>query len=98
MTEPGVKHDEDKPRWVLLPWRQVEHVVKVLNYGAKKYPSADNWKRVPNAENRYFDAAVRHITAHWSGERFDAESGLPHLAHAVCCLLFLMWFDDEGRG
>ena len=40
-------------------------------------------------------ACHRHLQAWWSGERLDKESGLPHLAHAVCCLLFLMWGDDE---
>lgn len=27
----------------------------------------------------------------------DSDSGLPHLAHAVCCLLFLMWFDGDQK-
>ena len=55
----------------------------------------DNWRRVTDAKNRYFAAMVRHITAWWGGEKFDPESGLHHLAHAGCCLLFLMWFDDN---
>ncbi len=95
MSEAGVKHDDDKPRWVLMPWKQLEDVVRVLEYGASKYPSADNWKRVPDARNRYYNAAIRHLTAHWSGERYDTESGLPHLAHAAANVLFLMWFSDE---
>ena len=55
----------------------------------------DNWQQVDNAKERYFNACHRHLQAWWSGERLDSESGLPHLAHAVCCLLFLMWGDDE---
>lgn len=89
MTE-GVKYDASKPRWSLLPTGTMEEVIKVLEYGANKY-SPDNWKKVPQMEVRYYDAAMRHIDAYWQGEYLDEESGQPHLAHAVCCLLFLMW-------
>jgi hypothetical protein len=86
----GIKYDTSKPRWSLLPHGTMEEVVKVLEYGANKY-SPDNWKKVPEMEVRYYDAAMRHIDAYWKGEYLDEESGQPHLAHAVCCLLFLMW-------
>ena len=92
----GVKYDEDKPKWSLLPFSAVGEVVKVLTYGANKY-APDNWKYVPNARTRYIDAAFRHIAAYVSGEKTDAEAGLNHLAHAICCLLFLVAFDN-GEG
>jgi hypothetical protein len=86
----GVKYDTSKPRWSLIPNGTLEEVIKVLEYGANKY-SPDNWKKVPEMEVRYYDAAMRHIDSYWQGEYLDEESGQPHLAHAVCCLLFLMW-------
>ena len=79
----------------LLPWRAVQQIVSVLEFGAAKY-GADNWQRVPEARQRYFDAAMRHLLAWWDGERLDAESGLPHLAHAGCCILFLLWSDKSA--
>jgi hypothetical protein len=91
----GVKRDRGKPRWSLLPWGALASVVGVLEYGASKY-DVDNWKRVENPRQRYFDAAMRHLLAWHMGEVHDPESGLPHLAHAVCCVLFLLWFDTEG--
>lgn len=91
----GVKGDSGKPRWSLLPWKQVKQVVEVLTFGAIKYPSADNWKKVE--PERYKDAMLRHITAWLSGDKLDEETGKSHLAHAGCCLLFLMFFDDEEK-
>jgi hypothetical protein len=88
----GRKDDQDKARWDLLPFGSVAQVVDVLTYGAKKY-APDNWQKVPNPKGRYVAAALRHLSAYAEGEKVDPESGKPHLAHAVCCLLFLMWFD-----
>lgn len=92
----GVKADAGKDRWSLLPWEQIGDVVRVLTYGAKKYPP-NNWKKIVEWEDRYASAAMRHIASRLAGERRDPETGLPHLAHAVCCLLFMMWFDDSGN-
>lgn len=91
-NQEGRKADTGKPRLSLLPWRAVQQIVAVLEFGAAKY-GADNWQRVPEARQRYFDAAMRHLLAWWDGERLDAESGLPHLSHAGCCILFLLWAD-----
>ena len=90
----GRKHDSNKPRYSLLPTGTVNQVVQVLEYGAVKY-EIDNWQRVPSARTRYYDAAMRHIDDWWNGSEIDEESSLPHLAHAICCLLFLLWFDDQ---
>lgn len=90
----GVKHDQDKIKWSYLPIKPIIEVLKVLEYGDKKYPAPDgaNWKRVENAKKRYYDACLRHMTAWYDGEEKDLESGLSHLAHACACVLFLLWF------
>lgn len=91
---PGRKNDATKPRWSLLPLGSVHQIVRVLDFGARKY-APDNWQRVPHARQRYYDALQRHVEAWWRGERTDPESGLHHLAHAGCCVLFLLWLDDH---
>lgn len=88
----GVKYDNDKPQWSLVPFKAMTQVVDVLTYGARKY-APDNWKKVPDARRRYIDAAFRHLSAYVSGEKNDSETGKSHLAHAMCCLLFLLAFD-----
>jgi hypothetical protein len=88
--KPGTKHDRNKTEWHLLPWVPVQEVVRVLQHGADKY-AADNWKHVEPARVRYWNAAMRHMLAWFDGEAQDPGSGCNHLAHAACCMLFLMW-------
>lgn len=93
----GFKQDQGKLRWSLLPKGVISSILKVLEFGAAKY-SVDNWRHVEDHERRYYDAAMRHIEAWRLKETNDPESKLPHLAHAVCCLMFLMWFDGRSNG
>jgi len=88
----GMKFDSDKPRLGLLPPIALESIADVLTFGAKKY-APDNWRYVDNANSRYIDAALRHITAYMRGEYTDQETDLPHLSHAACCLMFIIELD-----
>lgn len=91
----AIKHDNGKARWDLIPMREVEQGIKVLTFGAKKY-GPNQWQGLEDGTNRYFAALMRHLCAWRAGELIDAESGLPHLAHALCCLWFMMWTDNQG--
>jgi hypothetical protein len=91
----GVKYDGGKPMPRLLPPSALLAISRVLTFGAKKY-SPDNWKHVVGAKERYLDAMLRHILAYNSGEILDQESGENHLAHAGCCLLFLLDASETG--
>lgn len=94
-TENGIKYDDGKLRWELLPLREIKDVVDILTLGAKKYKD-DNWKFVEPI-SRYIGAFFRHIYAWTQGEKFDKETGKNHLAHAICCLLFLLYHDNEEK-
>lgn len=94
----GTKDDAGKARWDLVPWRQVDEVVAVLTHGAEKYPPGDKWKVIDNASDRYFAAAMRHLVRWRHRDYVDRGTGLTHLAHAVACLLFLMWHHDNPGG
>ena len=83
-----IKDDGEKPRANLLPPRAVLEVARVLTFGARKY-APENWRKVDDL-GRYTAAALRHVFAYMQGERIDPESGLHHLAHAACCLLFIV--------
>lgn len=91
----GLKHDSEKPRYDLVPVHAEAAVVDVLTFGATKY-APNNWRHVEGATERYTAAALRHIAAYRMGDKDDSESGLPHLAHAICCLMFILELDTES--
>ena len=91
-TEGGRKFDGNKLEYGLLPPLALKATVDVLTFGAQKY-ERDNWKKVPDSKRRYFDALQRHLWAWKEGEQIDPESSKHHLAHALCCLMFLYEHD-----
>lgn len=90
IVEEFMKFDNDKLRYSLIPPSATKALAEVLTYGAKKY-KANNWLR--GDVERYRDAAFRHWEAYRSGEKLDTESGLPHLAHLLTNIAFLIELD-----
>jgi len=90
----GIKHDDGKLRYSLLPWFAITAIVKVLEFGARKY-AVNSWQDLADSDSRYFDAAMRHLIAYKGGEWLDPESGLSHLSHAACNLCFLLWLNKD---
>lgn len=90
----GKKHDSGKPRFELLPPEAVEQIVHVLGKGAEKY-QARNWEK-GISYGRVYGALQRHLNEFWKGNNTDPEWGLHHLAHAGCCLLFLLTYEARG--
>ncbi|MBV5334738.1 MAG: hypothetical protein JZU49_02910 [Sulfuricurvum sp.] len=86
-----VKHDQGKTRYGLIPPNVLKAEAQVMTFGAEKY-GVDNWRKCDDL-SRYIDATMRHVEAYRSGEINDPESGFPHLAHARCCMAFLMEMD-----
>jgi Domain of unknown function (DUF5664) len=91
-TTGGRKFDGGKLQYGLLPPLALKATVEILTFGAEKY-EPNNWINVPDSKRRYFDAAMRHMWAWKEGEQNDSESGKNHLAHALCCLMFLYEHD-----
>ncbi len=83
----GARFNGGKPDYSLIPLCTLEDEAKVWAYGKQKY-AAWNWAKgmpwsVPLA------CLLRHMAAWQRGEELDPESGLPHLAHAMCNLRML---------
>jgi len=87
----AMKFDSGKLPVNLLSSEALLQTAAVLKFGADKY-HAHNW-RDGFAWSRPLAAAMRHIMAYNDGEDKDPESGLSHLAHAACCIMFLLEFE-----
>lgn len=83
----ATKHDSEKIRLELLSTKWIMGVGAVLTFGANKYAD-DNWRKGMR-HRRLIGAAMRHLFQYSNGEDIDDESGLSHLYHASCCLMFL---------
>lgn len=91
LTSPTGGQKGQKPeRHSLIPGHALDEVARVYAFGAEKYDD-HNWRK-GYAWSLSMDAMLRHANALKKGEWLDAESGLPHMAHAAFhCLSLLEW-------
>lgn len=88
----AIKHDSGKANWSLMPWEAVEEINKVLEFGANKY-AAHNWQQGEGFRyTRVLNSLLRHVFSYMRGEDLDPESGLSHMAHAGCNVLFILYY------
>ena len=90
----GLKYDDGKLQYGLIPPIATKSLAQVLTFGAAKY-APNSWQTVQDGERRYLDALYRHLEAYRSGESTDSESGLSHLAHVITNVAFLLHFEQE---
>lgn len=91
----GTKFDEGKLRHDLIPGYAVEMLASVLTFGSKKYGDR-NWEK-GIAFNRLIGSTFRHLWSFVMRNDIDKESGLPHLAHALCNIAMLLHFTKYGK-
>lgn len=83
----AARYNGGKPDFSLIPLCTLEDEARVWEYGKRKY-AAWNWaKGMPYSA--VIASVLRHIAAFQRGEDNDPESGLPHIAHAMCNLRML---------
>lgn len=109
VTQPvteGVKMDEGKVRFDLVPPEFMFALGQVLTFGAQKYGDR-NWEHGMKW-GRVFGALMRHMWAWWAGKgptnesflfgSLDQETGYSHLWHAAACVCFLVTFELRKAG
>jgi hypothetical protein len=78
-----------------LDGEMLRQAALVMEFGEKKYDRG-NWRKgIPY--NRCLDSALRHLLSFKEGETLDTESGIAHLGHAVCNLMFLLRYEADNR-
>ena len=90
MQEKGIKYDDDKLRFDLIPPIALRALAEVYTFGARKYTD-NSWQNLENFEARYLAALHRHLNAHQLGELRDKDSGLYHLDHLLWNVVALRW-------
>ena len=81
------RFNDGKLQWSMVDFKSLEDMVRVLEFGAKKY-SRDNWKKGLKT-TEVVDSMLRHIYAYLEGEDLDPESGINHTGHIMCNAMFL---------
>lgn len=92
----GVKDNRSKSRVDLIPASALMAVGEVMARGAEKY-KPHNW-RLGLGWSDTIGSALRHLYAFNEGQDLDPETGLSHVAHAACQVLFLLTYVLEGGG
>lgn len=84
-----------------MPMNVLMEAGLVKLHGDLKY-GRFNWREAGVRGSVYYDAALRHLAAWYEGEDIDPDSGIHHIAHAICGLSVLRdsiirdnWSDDR---
>lgn len=93
--EQALRYNDGKLQWSLVDFPSLEPMVKVLEFGAKKY-SPNNWKKGLPID-KIAESLLRHTFALLNGEINDPESGLPHIGHIQCNAMFIAFMLDKQK-
>ena len=93
-----LKNDNGKPQFELMPFDLLADVNRVLQHGREKYGICNWMKKEGFKYSRVYNALLRHMFAFWiKHEDNDPETGISHLAHAMCNLLFLVYHFKNNK-
>ena len=107
MEDKARRYNDNKPKYSLLDDEFLEEFTKVMTYGYNKYTvkdgfgnvistGRDNWRKGLSWSDT-LDSLYRHLKEFKSGKHKDSESGLDHLAHAACNVMFLHYYSKHRR-
>jgi hypothetical protein len=96
MADEGLRYDEGKLRWDLIPVEPLEALARVYTIGAQKY-AEQNWRKGMKW-SRVIAPILRHLAAWRKGNRFDLEGQFEHLAAVIWGCVTLMEYERLGLG
>jgi len=93
----GIKYDQGKLNWSLLPWEVIETAVNRYTVGAKKYEPW-SWTLVDHGKERYESALMRHFMEYKRGNRWDEDPNFEehpstHLQAALWNMICLVYYE-----
>lgn len=93
----GLRYNEGKLPYHLLPDNAIQEIVKILGKGAEKYEPR-NWMNGLKWDSECASSLQRHLAAWKMGEDIDPEDGMLHIAKVMVNAMFLTHFALEGTG
>ena len=89
----ALRYNQGKVEWSLVDYKSLEPMVRVLEYGCKKY-ARNNWRKgMPVTQ--IIESMLRHTYKLLEGELVDPESGIEHVGHIQCNAMFLAYVLNE---
>jgi Domain of unknown function (DUF5664) len=89
-TMGGLRFNEGKTRYDLLPPFPIDQLAQVLTVGSKKYAER-NWE-LGMKWSKVIASLKRHLALIEKGEDFDKETGMLHASHVMCNAAFLVQY------
>jgi len=84
LSDPGIKHDQGKLDWSVIPLEILEPLVAVFMAGEKKYGYLNCMKKFEDGDRRLFAAAMRHaVECQHEPLAKDGDTGCFHEAQAA---------------
>lgn len=93
IMQQAIKHDQNKTDWAILPIGASQEIIKVFEFGAKKYARGNFLEGEGLAYSRVLNSLLRHTYSFMQGEDTDPESGISHLAHAGANIYMLLSYE-----
>lgn len=91
----AIKHDAGKTDWSILPINASREIIKVFEFGAKKYARGNFLEGDGLQYTRVLNSLLRHTYAFMEGQDIDEESGISHLAHAGANIYMLLAYENS---
>jgi hypothetical protein len=89
------RFNDMKPDWTLLDFDSLLPLVRVMEFGSKKY-GAFNWKNKQSDKKQALQSAMRHLIALISDEDIDSESGLAHTGHIMANMMIYEYHNRKA--
>lgn len=92
----GLRYNKGKIKWGLVPFKALEPMVRVLEFGAGKYEPFNWAKGLSYVE--VCESLQRHLYSFMNGEDNDKESKIHHIGHILCNAMFLSYMVITNKG
>jgi hypothetical protein len=89
------RFNDMKPDWTLLDFDSLLPLVRVMEFGSKKY-GAFNWKNKQANKKQSLQSAMRHLIALINDEDIDSESGLAHTGHIMANMMIYEYHNRKA--